>query len=513
MTAAFRWRLDSGLLLRLLLFVAIFSLAAIPPLDPDLWWHLANGRLLLQLGTWPHTDLYSFSAAGHPWVMHEWLSDFLMYALYVVGGLPLLVVVFAALVTAGALCLFVLLRWTGLHPLGAVLVTIAGTLAGSTSWGVRPQVLNVVLTGLLACGLVQYRRGRFAAWWLVPLFWLWANLHSGFLTGAIMTALFLVGEGLAGWRGSDFPGWRRWRDLALALAAGVLLAVVNPYGVDTVLFPLGTLTSSLIQNNIQEWASPDFHSMAGRLFEALIFVILLGLMTGRVKGRPTEWLWALAFLYLAFASQRHVPLFVLAAAPLIARCAQAVLETLGRVPGLPGPAGLIPRAALVLPPDSTPRPLPRPLLVFNMLLLLGIASGMVAYRALPGLRSADEARAVAAAFPVGTTEALAALGRPLKVFNEYGYGGYLLFRLASGGSRVFIDGRVEVYGPRVFEDYLAVSYVSAGWQSVIARYHPDAIVLPSAHPLVRVLQDDHAWRTLARDQVATAFVVAEGTNR
>src|SRR5437879_13603249 len=36
----------SGRLLAGLLFTAIFSLAAVPPLDPDLWWHLANGRLL-----------------------------------------------------------------------------------------------------------------------------------------------------------------------------------------------------------------------------------------------------------------------------------------------------------------------------------------------------------------------------------------------------------------------------------------------------------------------------------
>ncbi|HEX3630517.1 MAG TPA: hypothetical protein VHW91_08610, partial [Candidatus Dormibacteraeota bacterium] len=44
----------SAVLLRSLLFVAIFSLAAVPPLDPDLWWHLANGRLIVATATIPH---------------------------------------------------------------------------------------------------------------------------------------------------------------------------------------------------------------------------------------------------------------------------------------------------------------------------------------------------------------------------------------------------------------------------------------------------------------------------
>ena len=59
--------------------------------------------------------------------------------------------------------------------------------------------------------------------------------------------------------------------------------------------------------------------------EGIIFLLLAGLATGRVRARTSEWLLAFALLYLALSSQRHVPLFVLAAAPLMARCAQALL--------------------------------------------------------------------------------------------------------------------------------------------------------------------------------------------
>jgi hypothetical protein len=189
-------------LLRCLLFVAVFSLAAVPPLDPDLWWHLANGRLMLTTGSIPHVDVYSFSAAGQPWVMHEWLADFGMYQLFAVGGLPLLVGLFAAVVSATAGCLFWLLRRGGLQPAAAVVLTMVGALAGSTAWGARPQLLNPLLAGLLMIGLLRYRDGRLKSWMLPPFVWLWANLHSGFVVGVIISSLFLAGEVFDAWRGS-----------------------------------------------------------------------------------------------------------------------------------------------------------------------------------------------------------------------------------------------------------------------------------------------------------------------
>jgi hypothetical protein len=51
-----------------------------------------------------------------------------------------------------------------------------------------------------------------------------------------------------------------------------------------------------------------------------------------------------------------------------------------------------------------------------------------------------------------------------------------------------------------------VSYLASGWQDVIAKAHPDAIVLPSAHPLTGILGQDPAWTMLSRDEVATVFI-------
>ena len=142
----------------------------------------------------------------------------------------------------------------------------------------------------------------------------------------------------------------------------------------------------------------------------------------------------------------------------------------------------------------------------NLALLIIVGTGMIAYRAVPNLRPEAQAASIKAALPVQAADALARTGRPLRVFNYYDYGGYLLWRLYPDGGRVYIDGRVEVYGPQVFSRYLRVSYLASGWQEVLAEAHPDAIVLPSAHPLTGILGQDSGWSLLSRDEVATVFI-------
>ena len=50
--------------------------------DPDIWWHLRNAQYLVQQHQFPRQDMYSFTAAGKPWVNTEWLSEIPYYLAY-----------------------------------------------------------------------------------------------------------------------------------------------------------------------------------------------------------------------------------------------------------------------------------------------------------------------------------------------------------------------------------------------------------------------------------------------
>src|SRR5213083_1294210 len=57
----------------------------------DFWWHLKMGEVIATTRSIPRIDLFSFSAAGRPFVLQNWLGEFLFYGTYVAGGFPLLV--------------------------------------------------------------------------------------------------------------------------------------------------------------------------------------------------------------------------------------------------------------------------------------------------------------------------------------------------------------------------------------------------------------------------------------
>jgi hypothetical protein len=483
-------RLDSQRLLVWLLPIGLLSLATLPAIDSDLFWHLANGRWILQHGL-PTHDVYSFSATDHLWVVHEWLADVLAYGLYGLGGYPALSLAAALVVAAGFGFVFALLRQGGASPTSAAALTLVSALAASTTWGARPQILNFLLLAVLAWYLFRLRAGGAHLVVLPALFLLWANLHSAYLAGLGFAVLFAIGESIQRWREtrlSPLPTGRLvglWWSLLIAGA----LSLVNPGTFRTLLFPLGTLSSRLIEQNIQEWASPDFHSLAGLMLALLIIVLFAGLLTGKVRADLTEALLAPAFLVLALISSRHVPLFVVAGAPLLGRCAGALERTLGRAR-----------------PSSRPAVGPPSLARAGAHALVLVAAGtlMIGARLLPNAMPDRQQAELAATQPVAAATFLQ--GEPPRdIFNQYGFGGYLVWTLQPHGDRVFIDGRVEVYGDRIFSDYLAVNSLAPNWREILDRYQVGTVLMPPGHPLVGLLEAS-GWRVAYRDRVAAVLV-------
>src|SRR5207237_6584062 len=68
------------------LFIACYLwifLAILHPLqDPDLWWHLASGRDIVQHRRIPNVDVFSLTASGSSWINSYWLYDIGAYLLY-----------------------------------------------------------------------------------------------------------------------------------------------------------------------------------------------------------------------------------------------------------------------------------------------------------------------------------------------------------------------------------------------------------------------------------------------
>ena len=69
--------------------------------DGDVSWHIATGQWILDHRAIPHTDPFSFTWAGKPWVPIEWLAEVLYASAYRLAGYSGV----AALVTAALIAL------------------------------------------------------------------------------------------------------------------------------------------------------------------------------------------------------------------------------------------------------------------------------------------------------------------------------------------------------------------------------------------------------------------------
>lgn len=450
-----------------ILLFGLLAMTARNAVDPDLWWHLRTGQWIVETGHIPHSDPFSFTRGGQPWVSHEWLSEVVFYETSKRAGASGLIVVAAIVTTVGFMLLY--LRCPG-QAHWAAAATALGALASAPAWGVRPQMFTFALASLL---LWLLDRGPERPWLLVsipPMFLLWLNLHAGFALGPAL--IFASGVGLLLEVALGDTAWQEaWPILArllLLVLACMALVPLNPSGTQLYRYPLDTLRSAGMRSFIVEWFSPNFHEL--RLIPFLIVLLLLLAVLARKGARPPARTLVPLVLttFLALDAVRHIPIFVLLAIPVIAEGLAASSSPAGRHT------------------FSSTAPL-RP--IFN-----GLAVVLMAGFALVrwGVLARGQAAAEAQQFPEKAVEALRYRDLEGQVFAYYDWGGYTIYKLYPK-YRVFIDGRADLYGDDLLQQFQTAVQLRTGWREVLDRWSVQVVLLPPHCALVQALILDADW--------------------
>ena len=472
-----------------LLAIALFVMSVRETLDPDMWWHLRTGEAIWQMGAIPQFDLFSYTVPQNVWIVQQWLTDVGMWLVYELAGLAGLSLLFAAIVAVAFMLVYA--RCAG-RPYLAALVTLVAYFTAALPLGVRPQMINILFLALFVFVVdgVRLAGWRSRAFWLLPLLTaLWANMHSGYLTGIALLGAYVVGEAMQ--RRLAQPdettlAWPQIGQLAGVTALSLLAALINPRGLDLVLFPLGTLGSDAIQSNIVEWYSPDFHLVYFWFFGGMMALGVVSLVFSR---RSVTWTDLLLFGGPAaggLLSARHIPLFAVAAAPIIAR---HLLSALSQTRLYPLASGTSSQAAPT-----------RFLQILNgVVLLLMLLVGAVWLQT----RLAGNEAALARTFPIAAVDFMEEAGLADKrIYNTYEWGGYLIWRRIP----VFIDGRTELYGDNFFRYYLQTTRVGEDWQQPLDEMAVDVALLRRSSALATVLQVSGDWQEVYSDDLARVFV-------
>jgi hypothetical protein len=458
----------------IVLFMGLFAMATRNVLDPDVWWHLKTGEWIVQHWAIPHTDPFSYTRSGQPWTVHEWLCQVGMYGLFRWAGYGGLIVVFAAIISAAFIPVY--LRCST-NTFASAAVTLWGALATEVVWGVRPQILSFFLLSLWLLLLERAEENAKLLWWTLPLTLLWVNLHGSVILGPFFIGLFIAGQILEMLLSSSprVPNPNlRW--LGLALLANLAIIPLNPNGASILWYPTQTLH---VQRYISEWASPNFHGIDYGAFLLLILATFSVLGFSRRQVRPRDVILLLATLIVALSSVRMIPLFVLIAVPIVAR-----------------PLGdwLAADKASVSPHRSQPA-------ILNAVLLLA----MVVFAAVHAFQVIGRQRFEEAThFPTAAADYLRQHPPAGNIFNHYDWGAYLIFKLYPQ-ILVFTDGRTEVYGEGMMQQFLHTYYLQDGWQRPLLQWKVTTVIVPPACALASALRESSDWSLSYEDSMAAIF--------
>ncbi len=462
----------------LLAMVFVLAVRQSVSVDPDLWWHLKAGQQIIDTRSVPHTDDYSFTKQGSEWVAHEWLSEVLMDGVYRVSGLVGLVIIFSLIIV---IVMWLTYRRCDGRPYAAALATLLAAAASFPLFGIRPQMLTWLLASIYIVLLERFDpKGQTRRlWWLVPLMLLWVNLHAGFALGLALIGLYIVRAVLDG-------ELRYVRPLLIVLIICTAVVPLNPNGFRMSSYPYETLTSASMAAFIQEWASPNFHQITYLPLALLLLSTFAVMALSPQRARLGDLFLLLITALGALRSVRHIPIFSLFAAPMLAKHLWAIAKDRGWDQLLTGPEA---------------RPTAIQLLINILLLFAPVALGV--FRVWDF--AAHQRNFVTIRNPVAAVEFLKSNSLPGPIYNRYGWGGYLIYQLYPE-YRVYIDGRADVYGDAFFAEAMGTYDGKGDWASSLDRYGIKTVLISPDAPLASVLRNDHGkWKVVYEDNDAIIF--------
>ena len=422
-----------------LVFLTIALACGLTPMHTDSWWQLRAGRDMWQARRILLTDVYSHTAYGTFWLNHEWLAEVAYYAMFRLGGLPLVTLFAASLIVSA---------WGLSWRLGkgtvrerAIWIGLS-VISSSFWWQPRPHAFSLLFIVATVTLIAKWR-----VWWLPVVFLAWANCHGGVLLGFVF-----LGAGL-GARTLLEP--RKFRTSVFVLLACIAATTMTPLGWSFWL----EIPKSLARIRLypfDEWQAPRLTAPNLLPYWLIAAAFCYGLFRNRHRLRrlppdeATLYACALAVLPMSLAAIRNVGPFLMVAAPAM---------------------------TTLLPLRGSPEREPqhqRPQL--NAAIVAVAAAGVAVTLAwayanrIPKLRWDP--------IPEG---AIAALRQcPDNLYNRYDEGGYLLWLVPE--RRVYLDGRQDPYPPALILEQIQMENGSGAYPAAFSRFNIRCAYLPTASP-------------------------------
>jgi hypothetical protein len=455
----------------LVVVVAAFSAALIThlrtALAADGWMALLSGRVVAH--GLPSHDTLTIWAHGRRWVDQQWLAQLILYELERLGGLRLVLLFHAGLVTLGLAGAAALARRMGGSARSATWVALPVLVAFWPGAAImRPQSFAYALfVGVLWLVLDDLRQHSWRVYFVLPLLVLWANLHGSVLVGSALVsgyALVEIAESL----------WQKPRSLhprsLVLLLAPWLCVLASPYATSLPHY-YRTIFSSSFGKYVTEWAPTTL-----TLEHLPVYLLALGglWLLGRTGDRTS------AFEKVAFVGLSLLALDAVRNAVWFALFSLVVLPRLM---------------------DTLRKPAVEPK-AMNRLLAIAMMAGVLV--ATIGVAFEPYSWFTKQQYPVAAESAAAsAAGSNGRIFANESFADWLIFDHPQLAGRVAYDSRFELLTAHQLRSVVEFRSLVAGWRSSTLRGY-SVLVLDKnndAKPIKALLKERRARVVVRRGPV------------
>jgi hypothetical protein len=435
----------------------------------DLAYHVRTGLQILGTHRIPRVDAYSFAASGTPWFDQQWLSQVLFASAWKAGGWATIIAVRGVMVSLGMGTLYLTCRWLGARARTSVFLCVGGFLLALPNLSARPQIFAVPLF-TITLWLLASRRAHPRRLWFVPfVVAVWSNVHGSFPLSLLLVGLALAADLLD----RDFRSAGR---TTLTLVGAALATAHTPFGPTVWTYVWDLLRNPQIRNGVSEWEPPRLDSVWGVAFWASAVGVLVLAWIRRSHLRIADLLVLLAFGFMAAEAGRNELWWGLVLPVVVAGWFPARLDTpprrsSGKLEGTPIKLVLAAAAIALLP------------------WWRGSSPGAFLIDAPPGVVTAVRDQ------PAGS-----------RVFAPQPWGSW--FEREAPDQLVFLDSRIELYPPPLWQDYVTMYNAKPGWEAVMTRWRVSVVALPNDAPLEKVIGHSLGWTQIYAGSDGAVFVAA-----
>jgi hypothetical protein len=443
--------------------------------DTDVWWHMAIGRWIVEHRAIPRTELFSAFGAGKPFEAYSWLFELIVFWFYQKFGLVGITIFSCAMTVSITAAIHNMVRRLNSTFLLGVGLTFLALYTMGRLYTPRPWLASILFFALELDILMKAREtGKSRELlWLPVIFIFWVNIHIQFLDGLLVLGIALA-ETLLATRWSAFQVKKlASAKMVWAFLGCIAATLINPYGLKIYKVAYDLVAQGAALQQLPELSAISFRSLDDWL---VLFLALASAVVLAKTHKPSifEVLLLSFSIFVSFRSQRDIWVLVIACSAILAK-----RLTIGDANQFRLRSSTIP---LVLSVSA-------------------VMSALVFFA--EGINNSELQQRLSSSLPVQAVETIKKQGWDGPLFNNYGWGGYLVWSLQKP---VSIYGRNTVYGVEKVLRSNATWNGFAGWDSDPELVRANLIIAPIGAPLIQLLHLQPCLQSGYRDNVAEVFV-------